>query len=104
MGTMIYTKISSLFTRTISKKPKKEKLITIASKRIVNNINSLKKGILIKEKSFNDWTLYNRDIKGFIYEDGYEYELIVSENDIEKTFSLVRVLTKTKKLSENLPC
>ncbi|WP_435260883.1 DUF4377 domain-containing protein [Tenacibaculum sp. nBUS_03] len=101
---MIYNKISSLFKRTISKRQKNEKLITIASKRLVNNINSIKKGILMKEKGINDWTLFNKEIKGFMYEDGYEYELIVSENNIEKTFSLVRVLTKTKKLSENLPC
>ncbi len=38
---------------------------------------------LIKENSEDEWSLYYFGIDGFDYEPGYEYELIVSENNVE---------------------
>ena len=38
---------------------------------------------LIKENPEDDWSLYYYGIDGFDYEPGYEYELIVSENNVE---------------------
>jgi heat shock protein HslJ len=38
---------------------------------------------LVKENREDEWSLYYFEIDGFEYEPGYEYELIVSENNVE---------------------
>ena len=105
MRNLFYTKIDSLFkTKGIlsSKTSLKQKLLFVASKRVDNE------GLLIKERTNEKWMYFYKGIKGFIYEEGYEYEILVSyhssqENSTDSCFSLVRVLTKTKKESYNLP-
>ncbi|MGG8495991.1 DUF4377 domain-containing protein [Tenacibaculum sp. TC6] len=105
MKNLLHAKIDSLFKTmrlSNSKTTQRQKLLFVASKRIIN------KGLLIKERTNEKWTYFYKDIKGFMYEDGYEYEILVSyhssqENSADSCFSLVRVLTKTKKESYNLP-
>jgi len=66
---------------------------------------------LVKEAGQNDWQFLYNEIDGFEYEPGYEYEIEVVKEKIENPaadqssirYILIKVLSKTKKESENLP-
>ena len=60
----------------------------------------------VKENKNDTWTLFYSDIKGFDYEAGYEYELIVKKEDKKKPipadassieYTLVKEVKKVKK-------
>lgn len=67
--------------------------------------------LLIKEEEDPDWTYFYDRIDGFDYEKGYEYIVKVRVSDVEnppmdassKSYSLVKIVDKQKKNSENLP-
>ncbi len=87
---------------TSSKSLKNQKFIMIASKK------ASQKELLFKENEFDSWQTCYDNISGFVYEDGYEYELLISTKDSSKMAtgedkSLIRILTKTKKESYDLP-
>lgn len=58
---------------------------------------------LVKEDPAEQWNLYYSEIDGFDFEPGYEYELIISENDVQDppaggssiTWTLEEVVSKT---------
>ncbi len=102
MKTLINKKTNfiSKFVSWCSSKPKKRlKIITIASKCYGKQKNIL----LFKDHKNPIWQCFDKKILGFTYKEGYEYELIISDNDTPQTVSMVRILTKTKKVSENIP-
>ncbi len=67
--------------------------------------------LLVKEEGAPDWTYFYDRIDGFDYEKGYEYVVKVQIDEVEnppmdassKSYSLVKVVDKQKKNSENLP-
>ena len=67
--------------------------------------------LLVKEEGAPDWTYFYDRIDGFDYEKGYEYVVKVRVDEVEnppmdassKSYSLVKVVDKQKKNSENLP-
>ncbi|MFV0247574.1 MAG: DUF4377 domain-containing protein [Tenacibaculum sp.] len=100
----VNAKIHSIIKLVSSKGSNKlngKKQIIVASKKT-------SEGLLFKENDEDDWRNFDRLIDGFVYEDGYEYELLISDqskikNNKEQDCTLIRVLTKTKKTSCNLP-
>ncbi|AUC85833.1 hypothetical protein CW731_11275 [Polaribacter sp. ALD11] len=66
---------------------------------------------LIKEKNTQDWQYLYSTIIGFKYEEGFEYEVLISEKEIENppqdsssiAYTLLKVISKIEKTSENLP-
>jgi len=62
--------------------------------------------MLVKDDPEGDWTLFYDRIEGFDYEEGYEYELLVSEQEIDNPpadassikWTLVEVVSKTASL------
>jgi hypothetical protein len=88
-----------------------EKTLIIASKKAdcvgVGNQQCL----LIKENKQQDWQYFYSEITDFNYEEGFEYEILVSEKEIinpqqddssiETIF--IKMISKVEKTSENLP-
>lgn len=88
-----------------------EKVLIIASKKADCVGVATLKCLLAKEKNQQNWTFFYDSIAGFEYEEGFEYEILVSEKEIEnpaqdassiKT-TLIEVISKIEKTSENLP-
>lgn len=67
--------------------------------------------LLVKKAGATDWEYFYAPIEGFNYEEGYEYEIEVKEENVENPpadassikYTLVNQLSKTAKTSENLP-
>ncbi|SEC48137.1 protein of unknown function [Tenacibaculum sp. MAR_2009_124] len=105
MKRLLQSKIDNvlrLMNITSSKDLKNQKFIMIASRK------ASQKELLFKENEFDAWKTCYDTINGFVYEDGYEYELLISikkssNMNIGKDTSLIRILTKTKKESYDLP-
>ncbi|APZ45780.1 hypothetical protein BW723_05485 [Polaribacter reichenbachii] len=88
-----------------------EKTLIVASKKIdcigVDN----QKCLLIKETETENWQYFYSSIIGFNYDEGFEYVIKVSERRIENPpqdgssieTTLIEVVSKTEKTSENLP-
>lgn len=104
----IFTMITSCENNEISSI---EKTLVIASQK-VNCVGLItQKCLLVKESNSQNWTYFYDNIFGFNYEEGFEYVIIVSEKEIDnppqdassiKT-SLVKIISKVIKNSENLP-
>jgi len=68
------------------------------------------KCLLIKENPEDDWTMYYDSIQGFDYEPGYEYELRITEEEIENPpadassirWTLVELVSKTRSLESTV--
>lgn len=66
---------------------------------------------LIKENSEQNWKYFYDSIIGFNYEEGFEYKIIVEQNEIEDPpqdassieTTLIEIISKIEKTSENLP-
>lgn len=69
------------------------------------------KCLLVKKDGQTDWEFFYNQIEGFNYEPGYEYVVEVRTEKIENPaadqsslkYTLVNVVSKTEKTSENLP-
>ena len=67
--------------------------------------------LLVKENEQQNWEYFYDSILGFTYEEGFEYVLIVSEKEIMNPpqdassiqTTLIRLVSKIEKSSENLP-
>ena len=67
--------------------------------------------LLIKENEQENWQYFYDGILGFTYEEGFEYILVVSENEIINPpqdvssieTTLIKIISKIEKTSENLP-
>lgn len=88
-----------------------EKTYIVASK-IVDCVGvGPQKCYLVKENMQNDWQFFYTDIKGFTHEEGFEYEILVSLKEVENPpqdtssieYTLIKVVSKIEKYSENLP-
>ena len=88
-----------------------EKTLIIASKKVDCIGIAPQKCLLVKEKDAQNWEYFYDNIAGFNYEAGFEYEVIVSEKEIENPpqdassieTSLIEIISKIEKTSDNLP-
>ncbi|PWG06221.1 DUF4377 domain-containing protein [Polaribacter aquimarinus] len=88
-----------------------EKTLIIASKKVECVGVSSQQCFLIKENEQQSWEYFYDSINDFNYEEGFEYVILVIEEEIENPpqdassikYSLVKVISKIKKTSENLP-
>lgn len=89
------------------------KIITIASKKVVvENIHGEQLNMYLYKENDSDtkWSIYSSYIGNFEYESGYEYIIkvgVVSPDlnlmDDEGYSDLLKIISKIKKESENLP-
>ncbi|MCL7762158.1 DUF4377 domain-containing protein [Polaribacter sp. Z014] len=69
------------------------------------------KCLLIREVDKQNWEYFYDSIIGFNYEEGFEFEILISEEEIENSLqdassiktTLIKVISKIEKTSENLP-
>lgn len=88
-----------------------EKTLIVASKKADCVGLVPQKCLLVKEKTAQNWQYFYDEISGFTYEEGFEYEIIVSEREIENppqdasslATTLIKIISKIEKTSENLP-
>lgn len=88
-----------------------EKTLIIASKKSDCVGLLAQKCLLIKENDQQNWEYFYDSIIGFTYEEGFEYKVLISEKEIESPtqdassieYKLINVVSKLKKVSENLP-
>ncbi|WP_439130145.1 DUF4377 domain-containing protein [Polaribacter sp.] len=88
-----------------------EKTLIVASQKADCVGVAPQKCFLVKENDAQNWTYFYDSIINFEYEEGFEYELVVRESEIKnppqdassiKT-TLVQIISKIEKTSENLP-
>lgn len=85
--------------------------LTVASRNADCMGVDQQKCFLVKEGDKKEWCLFYSNIGGFDFESGYEYVLavktsrlrIATEDASPTKYTLARVLSKTKRDSENLP-
>lgn len=91
--------------------PKQETVkYTVASKTADCTGEGKQKCMLVKKGNSAEWEFFYSQIKGFNYEEGYEYVIEVKENKLENPpmgassieYVLVKEVSKTEKESENL--
>ena len=88
-----------------------EKTFIVASKKVDCMGLAPQKCFLIKEKNQQNWQYLYDSISNFEYEEGFEYEILVSQKEIENPpqdassieTKLIEILSKIEKTSENLP-
>ena len=88
-----------------------EKILIIASKKGDCVGVGPQKCLLVKESITQNWEYFYDNISGLNYEEGFEYEIIVSEKEIENPpqdassieTTLIKIISKIEKTSENLP-
>lgn len=86
--------------------------MTVASeKRIAMGVAPMEV-LVVKEGDQTEWSFFYSSIEGFNYEPGYEYVLEVKKEAAEQPvpadassikYTLVKEISKTEKVSENLP-
>ena len=89
----------------------KEKTLLIASTKVDCVGLGPQKCLLIKENNQGSWEYLYDSIIGFVYEKGFEYEVLVSEKQIQNPpqdassieLTLIKIVSKVQKTSENLP-
>ena len=89
----------------------KQTTIIVASKKGDCEGLIMQKCLLIREVDKQSWNYFYDLINGFNYEEGFEYEILISEMEIEnplqdassKEYTLIKVISKIEKISENLP-
>ncbi|ARV15882.1 DUF4377 domain-containing protein [Polaribacter sp. SA4-12] len=85
--------------------------IIVASQTIDCQGIAAQKCLLIREVDNENWEYFYDSIIGFNYEEGFEYEILISEKEIENPpqdassieYTLIEVISKTEKISKNLP-
>lgn len=88
-----------------------EKTLMIASTKVDCVGVAPQKCLLTKEVGAENWGYFYSSIAGFNYEEGFEYKILISEKEIEnppqdassKEYTLIKVISKVEKTSENLP-
>ena len=88
-----------------------EKTLTVASKKVKCEGVSTQQCFLIKENNQQNWEYFYDPINDFNYEEGFEYVVLVLQEEVENPpqdassikLSLIKVISKIKKTSENLP-
>ncbi|WP_420552035.1 DUF4377 domain-containing protein [Tenacibaculum aiptasiae] len=103
--------ITLLLMSCISNQDNVEKRILVASKKLNCTGIGPQKCLLLKEVTAQNWEYFYDVIEGFNYEEGFEYVLEVSEKEVSPVAAdasaikivLVKIVSKIKKDSENLP-
>ncbi|KAB1160402.1 DUF4377 domain-containing protein [Tenacibaculum aiptasiae] len=103
--------ITLLLTSCMSNQDNIDKTILVASKRLNCTGVGTQKCLLVKETTGKNWEYFYDNIEGFNYEEGFEYVLEVSEKEVSPLpadastvkIVLVKIVSKIKKDSENLP-
>lgn len=103
----------TLFVTTISCSDNDEdlelqKTYFVASKKVDCTGVSAQKCFLVKENANDDWEYFYDSIIGFDYEEGFEYQILVSERNIENPpqdassieTTLIRIISKVEKESD----
>lgn len=89
----------------------KELILTVASKALLNTGYESSHAYYVKPKGVVDWMPFE-SISGFDYEEGYEYIIRVSQEkwhdgEVQDAgiykYAFLRLISKTKKNSENIP-
>lgn len=88
-----------------------EKTLIIASQKADCIGVAPQKCLLVKESTAQNWEYFYSSISGFSYTEGFEYEVIVSEKEVENPAqdassietTLIEIISKVEKTSENLP-
>ncbi len=88
-----------------------EKTLIVASKLGDCVGLDYQKCLLVKETETENWQYFYGSIIGFEYQEGFEYVIKVSERKIENPpedgpsieTTLLEIISKTEKTSENLP-
>jgi hypothetical protein len=101
----------SLFSCENKDLPTLQKTLIIASQKADCVGLVAQKCFLVKEQENQNWQYFYDSIKGFTYQEGFEYEIAISEDKIENPpqdassieTTLIEVISKVKKTSENLP-
>lgn len=89
----------------------KQTTIMVASKKVDCEGLIMQKCLLIREVDKQNWNFIYDGIKGFDYKEGFEYEILILEEHIENPpqdgssilYTLIKVISKVEKTSENLP-
>ncbi|WP_158839975.1 DUF4377 domain-containing protein [Polaribacter sp. L3A8] len=87
-----------------------KKILVIASEKVDCVGVSPQKCFLVREVDKQDWSFFYDSIIGFTYEAGFEYEILISEKQLENPpqdassieYKLIRIISKIEKTSENL--
>lgn len=87
------------------------KTLVIASEKIDCVGVTSQKCMLVREVDKQNWNYFYDSIIGFTYEAGFEYEILISEKQLENppqdassiAYTLIKVISKIEKTSENLP-
>lgn len=89
-----------------------ELTLIVASKRIdCIGEGTLKCFLIKRNENLQNWEYLYPPIHGFTYETGYEYKIVIEEEEIENPpadassikYTLLEVISKAKKDSKNLP-
>ena len=88
-----------------------KEVITVASETADCTGVGPQKCLLVKRNGSTGWEFWYSGIEGFDYEKGYEYKLKIRREKIENPaadqsslkYVLVKVISKTQKVSENMP-
>lgn len=88
----------------------KERLTVASETRDCYGVG-IRQCMLVKHNAAEPWTFFYGNIEGFEYEPGYEYVLEVKTEKVENPpadasslkYSLVKIVSREKKTSENMP-
>lgn len=100
-----------LFTMSSCKDNGKTFTMTVASERRSCQGEGVYRCYLVKYSETDEWTYFYDRIEGFDYVEGFEYVIKVKEYEVEnppmdassRTYSLIKVISKIKMDSEDLP-
>lgn len=89
----------------------KQRTIIVASKKIDCQGFVAQKCLLIRDLDKQNWEYLYDSIIDFNYEEGFEYEILISEMEIDNPpqdassieYTLIEMISKVEKTSENLP-
>ncbi len=84
--------------------------LTVASEQGTGLVVGLFPCYIVKYEGSDKWTTMTEYIKGFDYEPGYEYVIKVVKEELRNppqdhlgSYQLIKIISKVKKNSENLP-
>lgn len=83
-----------------------EKTLYVASKKVDCMGLFAQQCLMVKENNQQNWEYFYDSIVGFTYQEGFEYEILVSEKRIENPpqdassieTTLIKIISKTEKI------
>lgn len=88
-----------------------EKIMIIASKKIDCIDFVPHKCFLVKKENQQNWEYFYESISSFNYQEGFEYQILVLEEEIDNPpqdttslkYTFIKTISKIEKVSENIP-